>query len=844
MSIADGLRRSGLTADAIYKRTLGNAEAELEQERWREGSLLRQEAAGQQRARFNQEQDAVFLKEAQGLGNGLFTTPLEDGGERALTGQEIMADPRRSEDLDRLMKTKYTSKRHLNGFDFVRLQDMGDGTQTMIVKNAEGKEFPLTKRGLSDPNDPEYNNDEVRVFRGEELDGFLGALRHDLQRDVRNTLQGAVDVYGEGSEVGSKPAPGYESETAAFLRRGEVPPAEGEAPAETTGLGGAAPTTAAPRASGLGGAPPAETAPRASGLGTTPSVADPMGPLRQHATNNIRAGTVLRNEDGSTSTVRSGSVSDQRLNGGRPTLIPFIWEGKLVSQKEAVRRAVESGQQWPAFDSNEAATVASKGLSESIQPPQQRRPEAGLSQEPEAPVLEEGATAEAGPRMIQVGTMPDGTPRMKVANEGPDLADRTLGAVSGLLGRTATAGKAVTLDVVGGKPLGTAIGERGRQIADLAGETKDAGADILAAGKDLAKQTGDALVTSTAKFAADVRRGFGKLPQSVAANKAPNVDISEVKEEDVEKLTWDAFNAAGEVQESLDAADAQAKTPEEQRALAAERGRLGNTGINLAVPSTTGKLNMRQVTRGLSLMINAGTITPVQAVEILRSRVNDVREHARLDATARTKAGKSEAEERLANQRYNNAVLDGWTKEQALVKGTREQYKAVAESAMPALKMAFMASSLRLVDDRVNIGGQEWQMEDLLAVAHEGLYQDGAATGIDLAEVQNRGHFTQAELGIVTSLGVKYFQNLAKNKAAKPGLFGKAGVNNTLDPVSADGQLLTVKTPDGQEEVPIAEFIEELRNRFKNDPAMATQTDAEIMATVRRSPAKYDVINR
>ena len=96
---------------------------------------------------------------------------------------------------------------------------------------------------------------------------------------------------------------------------------------------------------------------------------DPLEPLRAHAQSNIDRGTTVRNPDGSTSTVRSGSVEDSRLNGGRPTLIPFVWEGRIVDPDEAIRRAIESGTAWPAFDSNDQATEASKLISESIRVP-------------------------------------------------------------------------------------------------------------------------------------------------------------------------------------------------------------------------------------------------------------------------------------------------------------------------------------------------------------------------------------------------------------------------------------------------------------------------------------------
>jgi hypothetical protein len=95
--------------------------------------------------------------------------------------------------------------------------------------------------------------------------------------------------------------------------------------------------------------------------------ADPMSALRKHAEANISAGTVARDPEGNPATVRSGSVNNSRLNEGKATLIPFQWNGKIVDQAEAERLAIESGIEWPSFESHEEATKASKSLSESLQ---------------------------------------------------------------------------------------------------------------------------------------------------------------------------------------------------------------------------------------------------------------------------------------------------------------------------------------------------------------------------------------------------------------------------------------------------------------------------------------------
>jgi hypothetical protein len=80
-----------------------------------------------------------------------------------------------------------------------------------------------------------------------------------------------------------------------------------------------------------------------------------------------RGQKVLRHPDGSRSSVLSGSVEHPRLNAGKPTLVPHLWEGKIVeSDDEAAERAVKSGKRYPAYESHEAATEASKRISSGL----------------------------------------------------------------------------------------------------------------------------------------------------------------------------------------------------------------------------------------------------------------------------------------------------------------------------------------------------------------------------------------------------------------------------------------------------------------------------------------------
>jgi hypothetical protein len=50
---------------------------------------------------------------------------------------------------------------------------------------------------------------------------------------------------------------------------------------------------------------------------------------------------------GDFSTVRTIVVNHPELNGGKPTVIPTIWDGKMMSNHDAIAHAIESGQTWP-----------------------------------------------------------------------------------------------------------------------------------------------------------------------------------------------------------------------------------------------------------------------------------------------------------------------------------------------------------------------------------------------------------------------------------------------------------------------------------------------------------------
>jgi len=79
---------------------------------------------------------------------------------------------------------------------------------------------------------------------------------------------------------------------------------------------------------------------------------------------------LIQNEDGSVSSELSITITDPRINKGKPTNIPSIWDGEKLSDEEAIERAISSGKKFESFktieDAVEAAVKRSKKLDEEI----------------------------------------------------------------------------------------------------------------------------------------------------------------------------------------------------------------------------------------------------------------------------------------------------------------------------------------------------------------------------------------------------------------------------------------------------------------------------------------------
>lgn len=67
-----------------------------------------------------------------------------------------------------------------------------------------------------------------------------------------------------------------------------------------------------------------------------------------------------KNADGSYSTEVSITVTNPKLNGGKPTNIPSLWEGKEVDENTAVEKALASGKKYESFSTIFEAVKAAK----------------------------------------------------------------------------------------------------------------------------------------------------------------------------------------------------------------------------------------------------------------------------------------------------------------------------------------------------------------------------------------------------------------------------------------------------------------------------------------------------
>ncbi len=168
-----------------------------------------------------------------------------------------------------------------------------------------------------------------------------------------------------------------------------------------------------------------------------------MKPWEKYATQPTGASThdglpAVQNADGSYSTELSVTVTDPRLNGGKPTNIPSLWGGKKLADADAVTAALGSGRRFDAFPSIDEAVSAAK-----------ERSAAGGAQAPAGPWTK---YAPAQPAPFD----PTGTASQNVAaGMGAKITDLALGLkqrLAGVLEGSATgAGVDAIVQALGGE---------------------------------------------------------------------------------------------------------------------------------------------------------------------------------------------------------------------------------------------------------------------------------------------------------------------------------------------------------------------------------------------------------
>ena len=94
-----------------------------------------------------------------------------------------------------------------------------------------------------------------------------------------------------------------------------------------------------------------------------------MDPVLEHHYNNIKEGKTRQDKDGYINTVVTIQVDKiKKLNNGKPTLIPTVYNGKIVSEKEAIKKAIDSGKKWTSADTHKQLREYDKKLHKQMSP--------------------------------------------------------------------------------------------------------------------------------------------------------------------------------------------------------------------------------------------------------------------------------------------------------------------------------------------------------------------------------------------------------------------------------------------------------------------------------------------
>lgn len=139
-------------------------------------------------------------------------------------------------------------------------------------------------------------------------------------------------------------------------------------------------------------------------------------PIYLHHINNLNSGRSVKNEDGSVSTVRTIIVGD----GEYEYLIPTVWNGKILSDEQAFKKAMASGVDWPKAPTGEEGIRYLENLDIGIH---KRFAKGGLAMEEQMNLFQHGGLNEEGGMIDEVSgnDVPVGSTRKEVRDDVPAM---------------------------------------------------------------------------------------------------------------------------------------------------------------------------------------------------------------------------------------------------------------------------------------------------------------------------------------------------------------------------------------------------------------------------------------
>ena len=178
----------------------------------------------------------------------------------------------------------------------------------------------------------------------------------DLQKDILNKKMDALDGMPEGREK-EKLFNSYSRQMESL--GGAAPERTPAAPEKNKSISGGSPS---PLPDGF---PKESNAPQAikDKVMTAPGASQAAAAVNTKSDNGIKTHDgypARQNADGSYSTEVSITVTNPKLNGGKPTNIPSLWKGVEVDENTAVNNVLASGKKYESFSTIPEAVKAAK----------------------------------------------------------------------------------------------------------------------------------------------------------------------------------------------------------------------------------------------------------------------------------------------------------------------------------------------------------------------------------------------------------------------------------------------------------------------------------------------------